>query len=321
MNINAQSDTPFLQPWWYLGDRVAGRGNVALLAVLVSIGLGAAFLWLPRRYAPVLPVLVAVGFFLTWLPLQLWTHSFPRLSSAAYTTGIGDVPRSWIDHAVGRDADVTILWTGDNPYRGWENEFWNRSIRHVYHLGAEPLLAGASEQLLTVQQGTGLFRDPTGTPVHVQYVLADPTAQIVGTPVAVDQDKQMTLYRVNGMLRTSTNISGWYGDTWTGPAVDWIRHACRNGELRVPVHSDPLLFAHTTQRIAVTGTTKPFVVRLSPGARKTIVVPLQPAGGLCRVHFDISPARRPVDFPILGNSDSRTLGVLVTGFEYVPAAE
>src|SRR5205823_7774526 len=25
MNINAQSDTPFLQPWWYLGDRVSGR--------------------------------------------------------------------------------------------------------------------------------------------------------------------------------------------------------------------------------------------------------------------------------------------------------
>jgi glycosyltransferase involved in cell wall biosynthesis len=320
MNINAQSDTPFLLPWWYLGDRVAGRGNVALLAVVVSIALGALFLWLPRRYAPALPVLVALGFFLTWLPLQLWTHSFPRLSRAAYTTGIGDVPQSWIDRKVGRDADVTLVWTGDNPYSGWENEFWNRSVRHVYHLGSKPLLAGVSEQLLTVQEATGLYRDPTGSPVHVQYVLTDPTEQIVGKPVAVDEDKQLTLYRVDGLLRTSTNISGWYGDTWTGPTVDWLRHACRSGELRVPVRSDPLLFVRTTQRIAVTGTTKPFVVQLSPGVKKTIVVPLQPAGGVCRVHFDISPARRPADYPILGNTDPRVLGVLVSGFKYVPAA-
>jgi hypothetical protein len=123
------------------------------------------------------------------------------------------------------------------------------------------------------------------------------------------------------LLRTATNISGWYGDTWTGPTVDWLRHACRSGELRVPVRSDPLLYVGTPQRIAVTGTTKPFVVRLSPGERRTIVVPLQPAGGVCRVHFAISPARRPVDFPILGNGDSRTLGVLASGFQYVPAAE
>ena len=62
----------------------------------VSLALAAAFLWLPRRYAPVLPVVVALGFFLTWLPLQLWIHSFPRLSSAAYTTGIG-AGKGWID--------------------------------------------------------------------------------------------------------------------------------------------------------------------------------------------------------------------------------
>src|SRR6185437_3747299 len=126
MNINAQSDTPFLQPWWYLGDKVAGRSNVALIAVIVSIALAALFLWLPRRYGPVLPALVALGFFLTWLPLQLWIHSFPRLSSASYSTGI-TAGKSWIDAAVGRNADVTIVWSGENPYRGWENEFWNRS--------------------------------------------------------------------------------------------------------------------------------------------------------------------------------------------------
>ncbi len=314
MNINAQSDTPFLQPWWYLGDRVAGDGNVALLAVLVAVALAASFLWLPRRYAPALPAIVALGFFLTWIPLQLWIHSFPRLSAAAYSTGIV-APRGWVDRAVGRDADVTLVYSGDNPYRGWENEFWNRSVRRVYDLSGGPLIAGPTEPPLTVQASTGeLLRDVgVPVPVHVSYVLADPAAQIVGKLVAEDSGKQMAVYKVDGILKTSTSISGWYGDTWTAPRVDWTRHECTPGVLTVPVHSNPVLFAGVNYRIAVSGSTVPFVVRLPSTAAKNIVVHLLPRGGLCHIRFDISPTRRPV-------GDSRTLGILATGFEYTPAA-
>jgi hypothetical protein len=318
MNINAQSDTLFLQPWWYLGDRVAGRGNVALLAVAVSVALAAAFLWFPRRYAPVLPALVALGFFLTWLPLELWIHSFPRLSSGAYSTGI-TAPKSWIDAAVGRNADVTIVWTGNNPYRGWENEFWNRSVKHAYDLGPDSLLAGSTEPHLTVQSKTGLLRDPQGKPVRAQYVLADPSAQISGTRVAADEGRAMVLYRVNGLLRTSTSITGWLGDTWTKPTVTWLRRGCVRGVLRVPVHSDPTLFPGVVQRIAVSGTTEPFVVRLPSSARRTITIPLQPQGGICRIRFAITPSRSPIHYPALNNPDPRTLGVLIAGFEYVPS--
>jgi hypothetical protein len=122
----------------------------------------------------------------------------------------------------------------------------------------------------------------------------------------------MAVYRVDGLLRTSTSISGWYGDTWTGPRVDWTRHACSGGLLRVPVHSNPVLFAGVTQRIAVSGTTVPFVVRLPSTASKTVVVHLRPHGGLCHVRFVITPVRQPLH-------DPRTLGILATGFEYVPA--
>jgi hypothetical protein len=311
MNINAQSDTPFIQPWWYLGDRVAGDGNVALLAVLVAIALGAAFLWLPRRYAPALPALVAAGFLLTWLPLQLWIHSFPRLSAAAYTTGINE-PRAWVDSAVGRNADVTLVYSGNNPYRGWENEFWNQSVRRVYDLGeTASLIAGPSEPGLTVQQKTGLLLDPAAKPVHVQYVLADPTEQIVGKVVGQDAGKQMTVYRVDGLLRTSTSITGWHGDDWTAPRFEWTRHNCTGGTLRVPVHSDSTLFAGVTQRIAVAGDTVPFVVHLPSTAQKTILVHLRQRAGLCTVRFAVTPARKPP-------TDPRTLGVLVSGFEYTP---
>jgi glycosyltransferase involved in cell wall biosynthesis len=318
MNINAQSDTPFLQPWWYLGDKVAGRSNVALIAVLVSIALAALFLWLPRRYAPALPALVAVGFFLTWLPLQLWIHSFPRLGSAAYSTGI-TAPKSWIDNAVGRNADVTIVWSGNNPYRGWENEFWNRSVKHAYDLGPDSLIEGADEPRLTVQASTGYLRDPAGKPVHAQYVLADPSIQITGQQIAADDGRTMVLYRVDGPLRTATSITGWNGDTWTDPAVTWLRRGCVRGNLTVPVRSDPTLFAGVVQKIAVSGSTKPVVVSLSAGATKTIVIPLQPQGGVCRIRLAISPTRRPIDYPALNNPDPRRLGVLVSSFQYEPA--
>jgi hypothetical protein len=254
---------------------------------------------------------VAIGFFLTWLPLQLWIHSFPRLSAAAYTTGIG-APRGWVDQAVGRDADVTLVYTGDNPYRGWENEFWNRSIRRVYHLGSGTTLAGDTEPAL-VQDANGVFLSQ-GKPVRVQYVLTDPTVQVVGTLVVNDPDKGMAVYRVDGPLRTSTSITGWYNDTWTGPRVDWKRRDCTAGQLRVQVRSNPQLFAGVTQKISVSGDTTPFVVSLPSTATQTIVVPLAPRGGVCRIHFAISPTGR-------APGDPRLLGVLAAGFEYVPAAE
>ena len=311
LNINAQSDTPFIQPWWYLGDRVVGTGNVALLAVLASIALGALFLWLPRRYAPLLPAVVALGFLVTWLPLQLWIHSFPRLSSAAYSTGIG-AERGWVDRAVGREADVTLVFSGDNPYRGWENEFWNRSIERVYDFGAPKLLSGAGESGLTVQQATGRLLDAHGDPVHVSYVLADPSLQIVGAKVAEDPDRGLAVYRVNGVLRTSTVISGWYDDTWTAPRFSWTRRDCTGGLLRVPVHTNPQLFAGVTQRIAVSGATTPFTASLPSTATRTIDVRLRPRRHVCTVRFAVTPSRKPA-------GDPRTLGVLVTGFEYLPS--
>jgi hypothetical protein len=312
MNINAQSDTLFLQPWWYLGDRVAGLGNVSLLVAATALALGALFLWLPRRYAPMLPAIVALGFFLTWLPLQLWVHSFPRLSVAAYLTAIG-AERGWVDNAVGRNADVTLVYSGDNPYRGWENEFWNRSIRHVYDFGDGQLLTGGGEQHLTVQPATGLMRDAAGKPVHARYVLADAALQIDGVRVAEDAGRRMAVYRVDGLLRTFTSIRGWYTDAWTAPEFDWSRRACTAGSLRVPVHSDSALFANTVQRIAVSGSTTPFTFRLPSTATLTIVVQLRPRASRCHVHFAVAPVRKPP-------KDPRTLGVLVTGFEYIPAA-
>jgi hypothetical protein len=143
-------------------------------------------------------------------------------------------------------------------------------------------------------------------------VLADPTLQIVGKKVAEDPDRGLAVYRVNGLLRTSTVISGWYDDTWTAPSFSWTRRDCTGGLLRVPVHTSAQLYAGVTQRIAVSGSTTPFIARLPSTATRTIGVRLAPQHGVCRVRFDVSPARRPA-------GDPRTLGVLVSGFEYLPS--
>jgi hypothetical protein len=122
------------------------------------------------------------------------------------------------------------------------------------------------------------------------------------------------------VLRTATSINGWTQDSWTGPQVDWVRRGCARGTLTLPVHSDPTLFPGVTQQIRISGTTAPFVVSLPSTASKNIVVHLVPQNGVCRVHLDVSPTRRPVDVPALNNPDSRQLGVLIAGFEYTPRA-
>jgi glycosyltransferase involved in cell wall biosynthesis len=311
MNITAQSDTPFIQPWWYLGDEVVGRGNVTLVVVTVSVALGALFLWLTPRYAPLLPALVAVGFFLTWLPLESWTHSFPRLSSATFSNGIQVEHGDWIDRAAGPDAEVAAIWSGNNEFRIWENEFWNRSIRHVYDLGS-PLPGGMPETQLSVQPSTGFLVGAYGKPLRARFVLADRTLQIVGTPIAADEGRNLALYRVVPPVRTSTRVSGWYADTWTGPRVVWSRFACRRGVLRLQVSSDSGLFEGVVQHIHVSGATRVRTFLLPSTKTRTLSLPLEPVGGLCRVVLDITPSRKPA-------ADPRLLGVHVAYFNYVPS--
>ena len=135
LNENAESDTPFLQPWWYLGQSFGGEVVVAMIAVATALALAAAFLWLPARFAPALPVLVAAGFLATWLPLEAWPAGFPQ-QSVHFSRPVSRRARSWIDNAVGTNAKVGVLWSGGDVTRIWQNEFWNRSIRRVYGLAA-----------------------------------------------------------------------------------------------------------------------------------------------------------------------------------------
>jgi glycosyltransferase involved in cell wall biosynthesis len=311
LDITSQSDTIGLQPWWYLGDGLAGRNSVALVAVLVSLALGAAFLWLGPRHAPLLPAVVALGFLVTWLPVQLWTHSFPRLGSSAYHQGIG-AQRSWIDAAVGRDAHVAVLWSGGNQLGVWDNEFWNRSVDRVYDLGG-PLPGDMPEVRITTDRSTGVLHDAQGRTVTAPYVLTNRSVELVGSPIASDPEKHLVLYRVKKPARTTTQITGLYDDPvspWSTGHVTWLRSQCLGGALKVALRSDTTLFKGVIQTLAISGTTPAKTLHLRPTQEPQLRIPLTPVKGICRVDFRISPTRRPV-------SDPRQLGLHFDSIVYV----
>ena len=311
LNITAESDTLGYQPWWYLGDAWAGRDSVSVVVVLVSLALGAAFLWLPRRYAPVLPVLVALGFLATWLPLEQWKHSFPRLSQSALAQGIGNADKTWIDHAAGGN-DVAVLFTGGNVLAVWENEFWNRDVDRVYELGTT-MPGDLPTTSLSVDRRTGVLRDAQGKPVAERYVLASSSLNLLGRAVARDPAKKLVLYRVTPPARTTQQIIGLYDDPfspWSTGHVVWQRVHCSGGKLRVVVSSDVNLFKGTRQTLAVSGTTRPQTFHLTPKTdHRSLTFPLTPESGVCRVVFDISPTRIPANFPQLHLNDPRRLGL------------
>jgi glycosyltransferase involved in cell wall biosynthesis len=319
LNENAESDTPFLQPWWYLGQSWTGKSLVSMVVLVTALGLAAAFLWLPPRFAPWLPVVVAAGFLATWLPLEAWPAGFPQQSVHFYDAGVA-AGTSWIDRAVGTNANVAVLWTGGDANRVWQNEFWNRSIRRVYAYGSE-LPGGMPETPVVLRHSTGALVDANDEPIDADYVLADSSVQLDGTRVAADPPHGLVLYRVQRPASISTRVNGWYGppDFWTGPTVHWTRGRCTGGKLELPISSDPGLFKGVIQQIAISGTTPARTVFLRPADARVLSVPLEPRGGRCTVQLKITPSRVPAQYPQLHLTDTRLLGIRVAQFRYVPA--
>jgi hypothetical protein len=316
LNISAESDTIGLQPWWFVHDRWTGDTGIGVAVVALAIALAACFLWLPRRYAAILPALVAAGFVLSWIPVELWTHSFPRLASGAAAQGIGRKDKSWIDAAAGSSSQVGVIWNGGNDLSVWENEFWNRSVDRVYDLGSR-LPGDMPEQATSIDTSTGVLRG-----VRERYVLAPTSVQLVGTRIAADPTKQVVLYRVTPPARITTRVTGIYPTTagveaWSRGHVTWTRFDCTGGTLAVKVSSDQKLFPKP-QALAVGGTTTAATYSIAPGTTdRAFSFPLTPANGVCRVTFAITPTAVPARVEP-GSTDTRALGLHFTPFTYTP---
>ena len=101
ITTSALTDTLMLLPFWSLQDRI-GTDWIALAAFGLAVALAAAFLFVPRRYALALPLLVLGLWILAIRPIWWGTHGFERFSRGALFQGIRTVDRDWVD----RDAAV-----------------------------------------------------------------------------------------------------------------------------------------------------------------------------------------------------------------------
>ena len=313
ITLNAVSDTPAILPLWALHSALFSIDQVALVATLSCTAAAAVFLFVPRRYALVLPALVLVYFAVSQKPIE---DKHLNASVGALFTGIAKAEPDWIDRAVGRGADVAVVWSGStDPRVIWENEFFNRSVGGIYEL-AGSLGGGLPAQHVAIDVETGVL-SAAGRILRPHYVLADGSVGIIGRAIAQDHSRGMSLYRIEGPLRQTWVVSGLYpADTWSGATVTYRRVGCSGGSLSVLLKSDGSLFTKAQTVVASVGGRDAARIRIPPGKARPFRVPLEPAGGVCAVTFTVTPTAVPIVVTKGANTDTRLLGVHFNAFSY-----
>ena len=316
IGLSAVSDTAALLPLGWLVEQGLALSNADLVVLAGCLVAAAAFLFVPRRYALVLPGLVLVYFAVS----QITIVDQHRFRAAQHLFGgIAMEDRDWIDRSVGRDADVAFLWTGTaSEFAIWENEIFSRSIGDIYTTGpAVP--GGLAQKPVAIEKSTGYVRGPDGRRVPVSFVLTDATGEFGGTVVGVDGVKRLVLYRVDGPLRQVAFVDGLYPqDTWSGKHVTYTRHECTGGTLEVELQSDAALFdspSLLTARVRGRVVGRAFV---DPLLTVRTRIPLEAVGDKCTVRFEVDRTAIPNVVTNGENPDPRELGLHFNRFDYEP---
>jgi hypothetical protein len=310
----ATADSFALLPWWWVQDHGVAMADLRWVTLGVGIAATAAFLWLPRRYALMLPLLVGAYFVATTLVVENGRHGIHQASLGKLWAGIRVDRRDWIDRAVGSHASVSVLYTGSEQEVTWENEFFNRSVGKVYDFGApapDPLPA------TPVARRTDGVLTAGGEAVHTQYLLAPTTLDIKGTLIELDgtlsDNLGYALYRVAGPIVVLKHVTGLYPDTWSHRTVTYSRVDCTGGTLSVVLESDPALFKRTQVVTAIVARRVVGRVAVAPTGTPTLTVPLRPEGGVCTVDFKVQYLLNPLRVEP-GSTDNRLVGVHFLSF-------
>jgi len=287
------------------------------LRPLVAVGavLAGLFLFvLPRRWALAAPLAVLAYFALASHPVYIITQQASADSAHAGIT----VRRDWIDHTVGGNAKVPILFFALNAVPFWQNEFFNASVRTVYTIPGR--YDGLPQTQVGVYARTGDVIDPVhNRRLHDRYLLVNQTLFPVGRLLAEDPGTGMRLYRITGPSVRLRYVINWiYPDDWSGGSLQYTRYRCRGGTLTTVLSSNPLVHPHDQ---VVTATLDGRVVtrrviRPAHDTGQRMNVPLTGKGGLCSVTFTITPTAQPN--VALHNGDMRELGVRFTNFVFRP---
>ena len=315
INTSAVSDTFALLPWWWAQDHFFHLQQVKWFALGVSIAAGVLFVLLPRRYALVLPVLVVLYFVGTAYIVENGRHGIHQTTLGSLYAGMHETHRDWIDRLVGRDANVSVLWTDAMPtaYPVYENEFFNRSVRTVYDVDNATPPDPLPEVPATRQSNGELAAD--GKTIQAQYVLAP--LDLIGGTLLADSGAGVGLYRVNGPIVILTHVNGLYNnDTWSGKLVDYQQVECTGGTLAVELQGDSRLFKTPQTVVASEGGYVVGRAKVPVTGTTWLKVPLRPSTDhICTVGFTVGRTAVPAKVEP-GSPDTRELGVHFLQFSY-----
>ena len=321
ITTSAVTDTLMLLPFWSLQDRI-GSDWMEIAALGLAAALAAAFIFVPRRYALALPLLVLGLWILVIRPIWWGTHGFEQFSRGALFQGIRTVDRDWIDQALPPGERAAFLWSGRTDWRTVnQNEFFNRGVGPVYYV-ADPTPGGLPETPVLIDPQTGEVTFSDGKPVRDRFLLADSSFEPDGEPLATDEGWGITLWRVRPPLLSAVRVDGLYpNDTWSGETVTYTRRRCLPGRLTVLLSSDPSLFVEPQTVVARSNGRVVGRVEVGPYGRVHLRVPVAPIPGTseCRVVYSVEPTAVPAEVTGGANPDPRVLGAHFDRFFYEPA--
>jgi Dolichyl-phosphate-mannose-protein mannosyltransferase len=193
----AQPDAFSVIPLYRLRVNYPGL-DTRLVVVLGAVELLAMAAFLPRRRAWILPLAV----FTLFAGASVSATQVVSHQARLFRLVMVGPDRRWIDeHAPGPVAYVytgELGWSGGAPV--WTNLFWNRRIRQVYDLGAEPAV-GPLPQQRVVPDDHGRLRLEDGSTIGTRYVVAVGGLRLVGTAISDSRPAPLVLWKVTPPLR------------------------------------------------------------------------------------------------------------------------
>jgi hypothetical protein len=180
------------------------------MASLYLVGAAAVlglFVFLPRRLAPALAVLVGA-----WLVTAsaLATSEVSDLSRRERLRVFGAGDPGWVD--VAADGPVSFLWVGERYWPAvWEHLFWNRRISEVLRTPDQEI-PGPVPQRPVAPRSDGFLYDALGREVDPGLLVASrsltfPGERVAELPATPDHDA-LVLWRPEQPLRILTWTTG-----------------------------------------------------------------------------------------------------------------
>jgi hypothetical protein len=319
LGVQILSDTFAMIPVWRAAQLLDGGTDTAqTLLWLGAAAAAAAFLLLPRRLAPLIPLGIAAFLLLGSYPVYGAVRDYAR-NLQAYVGG-GDL--DWIDARIGTDARAPYLFDaskvpGYDDMILWQTEFWNRSLGAAIALGP-PVRDPIAEESGSIDPATGRIRAPGA--IGATYAVASSGLTLAGEALA--SKSLLTLYRVARPLRIASAVEGVYGDGWMSGHSAYARYAGGGGRRikvvlsrtawggkdvpgRVTVRVGPAVAYGGSAVIGKVTATRGLTLHRLQTRTVTLPVPRAPF----RVEVDVTPTFSPSQF---GLPDTRQLGAQVS---------